>query len=169
MRVGSIVDQPMKDKNISANIKGFWYCLFIEGVQRTIIVYKFAIDTGNTNLVCSNNLLYVLYESSNIPDKIGQFLVDGCISKCAVPWCRMIFLRPVLYFHDEIIKRRVGYLIHYSIISIWDMLHILISDYMHSEGSTNATSGNQFQQYPGHRSWSLYLNNWNKVWYCHCY
>ena len=38
-----------------------------------------------------------------------------------------------------------------------------------SGSSANSTSGNQFQHYPGHRSWSLYLKNRTKVWYNHQY
>ena len=60
--------------------QGFWGCFYREGLQHNTIGYKFTIDTGNIKTVWCKNVLYELYESKIVLEKIGQFLEKGWIS-----------------------------------------------------------------------------------------
>ena len=84
LRLGKHVT-PEKRIEITNMIKKFWYCFSLKGCHRTIIGYKFSIDTGIHIPVCWRKPSYGFHEAKIILSQITTLLSNKWIRKCGVP------------------------------------------------------------------------------------
>ena len=73
-------------------IKKYWDCFCAKGARRTILDYKFAIDTGGSKPVCCGCPKYGPHEKPIIMRHITSLLANGWIEKCEGAWGSMIVL-----------------------------------------------------------------------------
>ena len=79
-------------QRIISKIKKYWDCSCKKGTIRTILGYKFAINTGASPPVCCIVPRYIPNESNIIIYQIGNMLKNDCIEECKVPWRSQIVL-----------------------------------------------------------------------------
>ena len=83
----------LRTKNeVTKIVKDYWDCFATRGVKRTILGYKFGINTAGAKPVCCRKPLYGHYESKVILEQVRQLLMNGWIEKCERPWGSMVVL-----------------------------------------------------------------------------
>ena len=85
IKLNSRVIPEIKEQLISI-VKKYWDCFCKEGTKRTILVYKFSVDTGHAKPVCCRKPKYVPYESNNIMEQVKDLINNVWIEKCEGPW-----------------------------------------------------------------------------------
>jgi hypothetical protein len=83
-------------------IMKYWDSFCKRVAKRTVLGYKFAIDTGTAKTICCRKPSYGPYEGEIIMTQIRQLLANEWINKCEGPWGSQVVLAPKS--HQEKVK-----------------------------------------------------------------